>query len=550
MSVLKSEFLKSCFLVILSVLFLLFSSCSKVDDSNSNSSSDPKIASVSLKISYPSGIFWIEESDPLILSVELRDSKGLLINNYSGKVTYFANGKEIVSNQYNFTEEGTISFKATADGIESPLVGNYIVKNPQKELDKLVITNTFYSKYAVIHTLLGSKPELSFKGLDKFNSEVPIKKGLRVTIGNENINIDSFSFQRFGSLKILASAYGKQTETTFEVRKNRTFEVVRIPIVFHFCQPSPFTHTATQTTDAQFIDMAIEQLKNGKKLAQLNAMFRNKFVENSNELDPNASDSFIEFYLAENDPNGSKLKEPGINRLNFSRPYVPLTETYVYNENQRQFEIALEQALSKWNTNKYFNIVVENFGNWGYAGLAKMSMIDNNRRHLIPQEYINLPIVKSPLEERNWGNTNSRLFKDHVRINGASNILTESPSVDGRLFKNSVLSHEIGHALGLPHTFGQQENCTDHIHSDGLFDTPRQVSSSFDTSCDGIRFRQRNLMNYISSDHRGSFSYDQITIMRARIEASFNIPTPNNKGRNSNSNSNINTSQHEYTIID
>jgi len=516
------------------VLFLctvIVQSCQKESIENSSRTSEIKVKSITLKISKPAGTFWMSESEPIVLSVDVQDDNGKVYQNYNGKVTYFANGKELSGSQYNFEIEGEIEFKAKINDVESSVSSKYLVKNPNKELDKIVLTNAFYSKFAVNHTLIGSKPELSVKGYDKNNAEIPIKKGIKATIGNETISLDNFSFTKAGTNKITLNAYGKQVETTFEVRKERTFEVVRIPVVFHFCKPSPYSHPATKQTDAEFIELAIEQLKNGKKIAQLNAMFRNKFV--SNELDPNASDTFIEFYLADRDPSGNLLKEVGVNRLNFMRPYVALTENYLYNASQAQFDLTLSNELAKWNTNSYFNIVVENFGNWGYAGIAKMSMMDNNRKNLIPQEYNNLSIINLNSEKLAWSNTNTRYFNDHVRINGAANILTDSPSVGGVMYKNSVLSHEIGHALGLPHTFGFQENCQDQNHSDGLFDTPRQVSANYDTSCDGIKFAQRNLMNYMSTDSRGSFTYDQVTVMRARIEASFNIPTPRNKGKNS-----------------
>lgn len=513
---------------------LLFTfSCKKeaMEANNSQPKADTKITSVNLKISKTAGTFWVNESDALTFNVDAKDDAGNVYTNYAANVAYYANGMEITSNQFNFEKEGEYTFKAVIKGVESSLSGKYLVKNPQTEMDKLVLTNAFYSKYAVSHTMVGSAPNLTLKGFDKNNVEIPIKKGLKASIGGENINLENFAFQKAGQQKIVLNAYGKQTETTFEVRQARTFEVVRIPIMFHFCQPGPYTHPATKQTDAQFIELAIEQLKNGKKLEQLNAMFRNQYVKNVGDIDPNAADTFIEFYLADKDPQGNVLKEKGVNRLNFTRPYVALTETYTYNAAQAQFDVTLANELSKWNPNNYFNVVVENFGNWQYAGIAKMPMMDNNRKSLVSQEFFNLPIINTTIDKLAWGNTNTRIFSDHVRLTGAINLLTEAPGVDGTIYPNSVLSHEIGHAFGVQHTFGIQENCQDQVHSDGLYDTPRQVSANYETSCDGIKFTQRNLMNYISVASRGYFTYDQATVMRSRMEAAFNIPTPRNKGK-------------------
>lgn len=515
-------------LFILTIIFLNFS-CQK--ENVSIVPSNVKISSISLKISKPAGTFWINESDALELSIDAKDEQGKIYSNYSGKVSYFANGVELSSNKYDFAQEGEVEFKAKINEVESTNSAKYLVKNPAKELEKLVLSNTFYSKYSVLHALVGTTPNLALKGFDKNNTEIPVQKGLKATIGNESVNLENFAFQKAGTQKIVMNAYGKQIETTFEVRQPRTFDVVRIPIMFHFCQPSPYTHPTTKQTDAQFIELGIEQLNNGKALEQLNAMFRNQFVKNVQELDPNAADTFIEFYLADKDPQGNPLKEKGINRLNFTRPYIPVESPYVYDEAQRQYEIKLANELSKWNPNAYFNVVVENFGNWNYAGIAKMPMMDNNRKSLVPQEFFNLPYINTTIDKLAWGNTNTRIFSDHVRLQGAIKLLTQTPGVDGRLYVSSTLAHEIGHALGLQHTFGLQENCNDSYHSDGLFDTPRQVSANYETSCDGIKFVQRNLMNYMSSDLRGYFTYDQVTVMRSRIEAAFNLPTPRNKGK-------------------
>lgn len=513
-------------LLFLIVLLFLFS-CSKKNDA-ALTPIPKKVASVALK-AIPVNTFWIGESDGISLEVELKDDKGVLITNYSGKISYFANGTALTRNTLNPTTEGTYDIKAQVENISSTNAIILTAKSPQKELDKIVMTSGFYQKYAVWHTMTGTKPELSVKGYDKNGIEIPIQKGLKAVIGSNEIALNSLTFDKAGTQKIVGSAYGKQAEMTFTVRSPRTFEVVKLPIVFHFCQPGPYRFPNSKETDETMFNKALEALKNEDYIKLLNQTFRNQYETDISQHDPNAQDTFIEFYLAETDPNGKPLAQKGVDLLNFTKPYQS-GSTYDYSTPEAKLYFQnVQDVYRKWNPNQYLNVIVEPAAdNYGYGGAAGGGGLDISRKSLVPAEFFDLPILNYtavPSYSSFFTNANS----PGISLNGYVHFFWAGATSGTRIV--ATLTHELGHILGLPHTFGQSSNCTDKIHSDGMLDTPTCADRNASNNCEGGAFTQKNTMSYLSNGIKTYFTYDQVTVMRARIEAGFNLPTPRNKGK-------------------
>lgn len=502
-------------LLFLIVLFFSFS-CSKTNDATLTPAQQ-KVASVTLK-AISTNTFWIGESDAITLTVELKDDKGATISNFSGKISYFVNGTALANNSFVPTAEGTYDIKAQVENINSTNTLNITVKSPQKELDKIVMTSGFFQKYAVWHTMTGTKPELSVKGYDKNGIEIPIQKGLKAVIGSNDIALNSLTFDKAGTQKIVVSAYGKQAEMTFEVRGPRTFEIVRLPVVFHFCQPGSYKYVNSTETDKTMYDKAIQTLK-GDYINLLNKAFRNQYESNTATIDPNAQDTFVEFYLADIDPDGKPLAQKGVNILQFTKPFQSGT-AYDYNTLEaKQYTQNRSDLLRKWNVNNYINIILEPAAdNYGYAGSAATGGLDINRTAYIPKEFFNLPAST----DKNFNGTYGNIYPA-ITVNGF--ILFYGL---GENQLSTTLTHEIGHFLGLPHTFAA--GCNGSSHSDGLLDTPTSSTSSSKSDCNGNNFIQKNIMSYLSPMNI-YFTYDQVTVIRTWIEAGRYIPTPRNKGK-------------------
>ncbi|MFN8357123.1 MAG: M43 family zinc metalloprotease [Spirosomataceae bacterium] len=486
-----------------------------------------RIATVAFKTPSQSITLWIGESEALPLTVELKDTQGQVITNYVGTTMYYANGQSLSSATFVPTIEGTYILKAKVESIETIVPLTITVKNPQKELDKVVITSGFYQKYAVWHTMTGTKPELSAKGYDKVGTEVPIQKGLKANLGSSSVTISNLSFDKAGTQKIVIIAYGKQAEVTFEVRTPRTFEVVKVPLMFHFCLPGSYQYPNSTDTEVTMRTKALEALKNPDYINLLNQVFRNQYEADIASHDPNAQDTYIEFYLAETDPDGKPLAQKGVNLLSFAKPQQT-GSTYDWSTPEATlYRQKVEQLIKRWNPNQYLNIIFEPTAtNYGYGGgAAGGGGLDASRKDWVPREFFSLPIINYG----GWGTFYNSANAPLISLNGFAQFFWAGQTSGTRIA--TTLPHEIGHILGLPHTFGSSSRCTDNVHSDGFLDTPTSFFESSTSNCEGVGFTQRNVMSYLNNGLKAYFTYDQVTMMRARIEAGFNLPTPRNRGK-------------------
>lgn len=239
--------------------------------------------------------------------------------------------------------------------------------------------------------------------------------------------------------------------------------VKTIPVVFHIMH----NYGQENISDAQVIDA----------VQRLNADFR-KLRSDTNLIAPTfksiAADCEVEFKLAQKDPNGDCTN--GITR-------TQTLLTYNGNDNVKQ--------LINWEHTKYLNIWVVsniNIGTASVAGYAYYPGLGNNMDGIV-------------------------VLSDYV-----GGIGTSMPA------HSTTLTHEVGHYLDLPHTWGSSNICGDTNNcqiDDGINDTPNTIgnchSCNLNANTCGFIDNVQNFMEYSSC--RMMYTLGQ----KAWMDAALNI---------------------------
>jgi PKD repeat protein len=242
-----------------------------------------------------------------------------------------------------------------------------------------------------------------------------------------------------------------------------------IPVIFHVVY-----NNGTENVSNAIIQQLIDELNDDYQLMNADAsQARSAF----GFVPANAD---IEFCLAMRDPQNQPLAEPGVNRVSTSVTYFdPDNAT-------NDMKYTSSGGTEAWNRNNYLNVWIcditngASFGTAGYAYKPGISSIG------IPQDIDGIVI-------------------DY-------NIGTSANS--------NVLTHEVGHYLGLSHTWGNSNQAAGCSDDDGLTDTPNTAGPSFDysgscsgnqTTCGSTQTQYENYMDY--SNCTVMFSQEQVNLM-------------------------------------
>ena len=265
-------------------------------------------------------------------------------------------------------------------------------------------------------------------------------------------------------------------------------EIYKVPIVVHVMHLGESVGTGNNISDAQILS----------GIQQLNDDYRN--------VNGNGIDMGIEFALAIQDPNGEATS--GIIRYNaselgdYATDGVSVGGGAGYNE-------TLLKAVSKWPNDHYYNIWI-------------VSEINGNDGSYGTQGFAYLPGASSTYDGAVIQNT---AWGDQGTVNNWNNL-------------GVTITHEMGHGLGLYHTFHVQNagdttgigcpidnNCA--TQGDLCCDTdPHTVSASHtcDTAeinpCTGVKYGNvvRNYMDYSDQECQVMFTNDQKDRMRGILE--------------------------------
>jgi Pregnancy-associated plasma protein-A len=270
------------------------------------------------------------------------------------------------------------------------------------------------------------------------------------------------------------------------VQKNRAsnaktsaiHELIRIPVVVHVVY-------SDASSKANISD---EQVKS--QIEVLNEDYRRKQNTLGYNTDPIGVDMNIEFYLAEIDPNGANTT--GITRnLTAQKAFDPFSDAD---------QLALT-ALSFWPSDCYLNIWTTTLSN-NYLGYSQFPAapdfdgLDTEANENVDGVYI---------DYRYFGRKSATITSKYYKF--------------GR-----TTTHEVGHWLGLIHTWGD-EDCGD----DYVDDTPAAQNANLTTvcvdkysNCTGTRSRNmiENYMDYTIDSCMNIFTVGQSERVRAVFEMS------------------------------
>lgn len=297
----------------------------------------------------------------------------------------------------------------------------------------------------------------------------------------QNNNIEPCGFDQIHN-ELLNSdpSYRLKTEQFNDFAKNfsistmKSGSVLRVPVVVHVMHKGEAVGSGSNISEADI----------NQGILQLNERFRK--IPGSLG-DGNGVDVEIEFALAIRDPNGNCTN--GIVRYNMSGQSAYMNYG-VNRDNTNGIEDGDLKALSRWNTNQYYNIYL-------------VSEIDDNECGYGIQGYAY------------FASAHGQSYDGMVQL--------------GCKFAqsgNTTLTHELGHALNLYHTFEGDANgasCPSNTscstQGDRVCDIPPHIRSASDcvagtNSCDGGSSKElfiHNYMDYSSDACQSEFTAGQKT---------------------------------------
>lgn len=273
--------------------------------------------------------------------------------------------------------------------------------------------------------------------------------------------------------------YQKKNTNTFRTEA----EVYTIPIVFHIIHQGEAVGQGSNLSTAQIYS----------QFNALNQDFRRQNVDTARtpvKFKKVATDTQIEFVLAQIDQYDIPMQEIGIHRYNGGRS----------SWNRSDFERFIK-PLTFWNPEQYLNVWITPL-----SGILGYSQFPSNSRVREGSDWARLNTARETdgvvVDARSFGSNRSRrAFDLRIKYN-----------------LGRTLTHEIGHFLGLIHISGDG-GCE---KDDFCEDTPLQNGNTYDcregqVTC-GNENMVQNFMDYSDDSCMNLFTIEQALRMRTALE--------------------------------
>ncbi|RYF84985.1 MAG: zinc metalloprotease, partial [Chitinophagaceae bacterium] len=266
-----------------------------------------------------------------------------------------------------------------------------------------------------------------------------------------------------------------------QMRTTNTQAVVTLPIVFHIIHKG----------EALGVGTNISQTLIQQQVLQLNKDYANL----SNSPYASSANTNIQFALAQKDPNGNILAEPGIDRFNYTSKGLTAPPYTVGSANPLDNQLTNSvKPATIWDPTRYINIWVLEMES-GILGIATFPS-------------------SSGLADLTGGDNNSTAG---VAIGPSTVGSIFLPSSCDQYTKGKTLTHELGHFFGLRHIWGDaacgNDFCGDtptHQGQNGGVPTHPKANS-----CGTSDEMFENYMDYTDDVILNTFTADQVARMQA-----------------------------------
>ncbi|MGA0558697.1 M43 family zinc metalloprotease [Larkinella sp. VNQ87] len=263
-------------------------------------------------------------------------------------------------------------------------------------------------------------------------------------------------------------------------------DVYRIPVVVHVVH----NNSSGFIGGANNSNISDEQI--ASQIRVLNEDYRRMANTRGFNTDPVGADTGIEFFLARVDPEGNATS--GI-----TRNYTQRTSFDIYDSVSGDDRVL--SGIAYWPSDQYLNIWVTTLRN-DYLGYAQFP------------EAQNIPGLSSYENELTDG-----VIIDYRYFGSDIGAVTSPTYRYGR-----TTTHEVGHWLGLIHTWGDSVCGDDYCDDTPPTESANQTTSCSErfSTCNGTRTRNQieNYLDYTPDACMNLFTQDQKARMRAVIEAS------------------------------
>lgn len=432
-----------------------------------------KIQIILAKNGQPLPFYFLEDTAKRMVSFDVYyfDERGSYIT-VDGQPQFFVNGKPFSGNSYTLTHPGKYVFTAKVNN-----------KTSSNGIELTVFTIAEYVKSFVLKSLVpafdadsGRHVTLAFDLITKkgeiLNALDYGSPKLKVN-GHLRSEANFFATTQAGKYELEADFQGlKSNLLTLTARDPIQFPIVRLPVIFHFTK-----------------DWANPSDNPTAILAGVNEIYRQaRRAEVSSQ-----ANTYIEFFPATHDPLGRVLPVVGMHELAIENPTSLSVE---------ESQVIVANVLHEWCPQRYINVFI------GSVHWISQYPISRSYSYLpsIPSEASKLTCAD--LEKTAWAGNPPAI---HIGGNLGSG---------GNGF---TMAHELGHFLGLSHTFVSECYESPPYTDAPFYMIPVPDHNGFIYTCNNIRFLPRNFMSYnISSTH--SITQDQVKIMRKVVDFGVYIP--------------------------